>query len=87
MADFLFISYCPETSDTEFVPSPVPAGALQATAAVLYVAQAAFLDVFHVLRVDFTEALKVAQAVLTAALTADPVERAYADCNAVALAV
>ena len=70
----LFIlSYVPDASDTEFAPSPVPAGALQATAAVLYVAQAAFLEACQVLRAVFVEALNVAQAVFTALLTADVV--------------
>ena len=29
-----YFAYVPETSDAEFAPSPVPAGALQAVAAV-----------------------------------------------------
>jgi len=68
-----------------FAESLRPAGALQATAAVLNVDHALFLAVFHVLRVAFVDELNVDHADFTALFTAEAVVCWYADFNADAL--
>ena len=82
----LFNGYCPATSEAEFEPSPVPAGALHATADILYCAQAVFLEFCQALRAFFIEVLKSAQAVFTAPAADFKVVNLYADCKAVPLA-
>jgi hypothetical protein len=80
--------YCPETSSPESTPSPVPAGALHATAAVLYEAQAEFLELSQVWRAVFIEASNVVHAAFTAAFIVGVVVWVeYAACNADALAL
>ena len=86
-ADFCFDRYySPETSAEEFVPSPVPAGALHAVAAVRYCDQAALRAADQVCRALFTALLKLDQAVFVALLTAAKVVCVYAWFRAVALA-